>query len=95
MIAAPEGNPHEHLWHLSYAAQMLSEAFVRTGRLTFDRVSFAYPSRPQTAVLRGVSFGAEPGRVCAVVGASGAGKSTLFHLLQVTSPPLSRAFELS
>ena len=50
---------------------MISEAFVRTGRLTFDRVSFAYPSRPQTAVLRGVSFGAEPGRVCAVVGASG------------------------
>ena len=67
---------------------------MRAGRLTFDRVSFAYPSRPQTAVLRGVSFGAEPGRVCAVVGASGAGKSTLFHLLQVTSPPLSRAFEL-
>ena len=66
---------------------------MRAGRLTFDRVSFAYPSRPQTAVLRGVSFGAEPGRVCAVVGASGAGKSTLFHLLQVTTLPLS-PFEL-
>jgi ABC-type multidrug transport system fused ATPase/permease subunit len=33
------------------------------GRVEFDRVSFAYPSRPAAPVLRGLSFVAEPGQV--------------------------------
>jgi ABC-type multidrug transport system fused ATPase/permease subunit len=45
----------------------------------FDRVSFAYPGRPQ--VLDDVSFEALSPGLTALVGPSGAGKSTVFSLL--------------
>jgi ATP-binding cassette subfamily B protein len=46
-----------------------------------DAVRFAYPARPQTDVLDGVSFTVRPGEKVAIVGPSGAGKSTIFHLV--------------
>lgn len=47
----------------------------------FERVSFHYPSRPQTAALRDFSLDIRPGEMVALVGPSGAGKSTVFQLL--------------
>ena len=52
------------------------------GSVVFRDVHFAYPTRPDVPVLRGLSFEARPGEVVALTGPSGAGKSTCFHLLE-------------
>jgi ATP-binding cassette subfamily B protein len=50
------------------------------GRVVFDGVRFAYPSR--SAVLNELDLVIEPGQRVGLVGASGAGKSTVLALLQ-------------
>ncbi|MGD1039023.1 MAG: ABC transporter transmembrane domain-containing protein [Roseiarcus sp.] len=52
------------------------------GEVAFRGVGFAYPGRPDEAVLHDVSFRVAPGEVVAIVGPSGAGKTTLFQLLE-------------
>ena len=53
---------------------------TRTGRVEFRDVEFRYPGAEE-AVLRGISFQANPGEVTAIVGSTGSGKSTLINLL--------------
>jgi len=50
------------------------------GVVEFRDVEFRYPGAEQ-AVLRGISFRAEPGQTTAIVGSTGSGKSTLINLI--------------
>jgi ATP-binding cassette subfamily B protein len=49
--------------------------------VSFEHVTFHYPSRPGTPALRDFSLAVAPGETVALVGSSGAGKSTVFQLL--------------
>ena len=51
------------------------------GEIAFEKVDFAYPTRPDMAVLNELSQAIKPGETVAIVGSSGAGKSTIFSLL--------------
>ncbi len=51
------------------------------GAISFDNVTFHYPTRPDTAALAGIDLQVRPGETVALVGPSGAGKSTILQLL--------------
>ena len=51
------------------------------GAVTFDNVSFRYPSRPEATALENFTLRVKPGEKIAIVGPSGAGKTTVFQLL--------------
>jgi len=53
----------------------------RAPRLAFEDVTFSYDGSKSDAVLKHVSFVAEPGQTVAILGATGAGKSTLVKLI--------------
>ncbi|WP_242916606.1 ABC transporter ATP-binding protein [Pontibacter liquoris] len=58
------------------------------GDIAYHNVAFSYPTRPDIAVLRDISFSIRAGEKIALVGPSGAGKSTIVQLLM-------RFYELS
>lgn len=51
------------------------------GRITFENVTFDYPSRPGIHALDNVSLSIEPGETVAFVGPSGAGKTTIIQMI--------------
>jgi ATP-binding cassette subfamily B protein len=51
------------------------------GAVTFDGVTFRYPTRPDFKALNGFSLDVAGGQAVALVGPSGAGKSTVFQLM--------------
>jgi ABC-type multidrug transport system fused ATPase/permease subunit len=51
------------------------------GDVSLNKVSFSYPTAPDTAVLDELSFSVERGKTVALIGHSGCGKSTVIKLL--------------
>ena len=83
---APEqGGPENHsaaqtaLSNISESEAGRKEELVPA--LEFRGLHFAYPTRPDVPVLRGLNLEVQEGQQCALVGASGAGKSTVVQLL--------------
>jgi len=52
------------------------------GSITFENVSFAYPTRPDVQVLKNVNLEINAGETVAFVGPSGCGKSTMISLVE-------------
>ncbi|CAF3431738.1 unnamed protein product [Fusarium graminearum] len=52
------------------------------GNIQVENISFSYPSRPNTQVLKDISLDIPAGKTTAFVGASGSGKSTIIGLLE-------------
>lgn len=60
-----------------------------SGKIEFINVSFAYPSRPDTKVLKNINLSIEPGKIVALAGRSGSGKTTIATLIQHLYEPVS------
>ena len=52
------------------------------GSISFQNVSFSYPTRPGDRAIADFNLTVEPGETVAIVGPSGAGKSTIFQLAE-------------
>lgn len=52
------------------------------GEIKFRKVSFSYPTRSSTTILKELNLDIESGKTVALVGSSGSGKSTIVSLLQ-------------
>lgn len=54
---------------------------ISKGEVSFNSVTFAYPSRPEIDVIKNISFSISSGHSLALVGPSGSGKTTITNLL--------------
>ncbi|XP_056330772.1 antigen peptide transporter 1 [Danio aesculapii] len=59
------------------------------GHVQFRNITFAYPKRPDTNVLKSVSLELKAGQITALVGPSGSGKTTVVSLLERFYQPQS------
>ncbi|KAF5743847.1 putative multidrug resistance protein 1 2 [Tripterygium wilfordii] len=64
------------------------------GEIDLRHVSFRYPARPDTQILRDLNLTIRPGKTVALVGESGSGKSTVIALLQRFYDPESGCITL-
>ncbi|KAJ4832438.1 hypothetical protein Tsubulata_017100 [Turnera subulata] len=58
------------------------------GNVELTNVFFAYPSRPDQVIFRGLSLKIDAGKTVALVGPSGSGKSTIIGLIERFYDPL-------
>ncbi|KAF8541001.1 P-loop containing nucleoside triphosphate hydrolase protein [Trichophaea hybrida] len=68
---------------------------LSVGAISFNDVTFSYPTRPHIPILNCISLTIPAGECIAIVGASGSGKSTLSALLQRLYAPTGGEITLS
>ncbi len=74
--------------------QNLSRDAAFKGAVEFKNIEFSYPSRPDTKVLKGISWNAKEGENVALVGSSGSGKSTTVQLLMRFYNPANGSIQI-
>ena len=67
----------------------IAEEEILNGRISFENLSFSYPSRPDEEVLININMTISENQMVALVGSSGAGKSTIAALLLKLYEPTS------
>jgi len=65
-----------------------------SGQITFEDVTFHYPSRPSLQVAKGITIPFVAGKTTALVGASGSGKSTIINLVERFYDPVEGSVKL-
>ena len=65
-----------------FSEDAVSQESGLKGNIEFKGVSFRYPTRPETVVLKNFSLKIKKGRTVAFVGSSGSGKSTVVGLVE-------------
>ncbi|MFH0259163.1 ABC transporter ATP-binding protein/permease [Vibrio barjaei] len=68
--------------HIKAPESIFNPTNTLRSEVTFDDVTFHYPSRPSQSATERLTLKADEGKVLALVGPSGAGKTTVFELLQ-------------
>jgi ATP-binding cassette subfamily B (MDR/TAP) protein 1 len=58
------------------------------GSIDYNMIYFAYPTRPNVTVLKGLNLSVMKGKTVALVGPSGCGKSTIIQLIERFYDPL-------
>ncbi|KAK3142953.1 hypothetical protein QOZ80_4BG0354900 [Eleusine coracana subsp. coracana] len=64
------------------------------GRIEFNDVEFAYPSRPEAMILYNLNLTIPAAKMVALVGVSGGGKSTMFALIERFYDPMRGSITL-
>ena len=54
----------------------------KKGDISVDNVHFAYPTKPEIPILKGVTIDVKTNQIVALVGASGCGKSSIIQLIE-------------
>lgn len=62
--------------------------FQGEGSIEYSKIQFAYPTRPNIQVLKGLDLSIIKGKTVALVGPSGCGKSTIIQLIERFYDPL-------
>ena len=66
-----------------------------SSEITFENVSFHYPTRPDFQVLKNISFKANAGQTIALVGPSGSGKTTIASMVLRFYDPVNGTISLN
>ena len=58
----------------------ISNQFI--GKIRFENVTFSYPLKPSSNILKNLSFNIKQGQIFAICGLSGSGKTTISNLIE-------------